>query len=61
MKALQLFLSPQCHLIPKFICLDKKNFSHLIQNIFFVLISGEMGNMENHRSLKGQERKRQQL
>lgn len=35
MKALQLFLSSQSHFTPKFICLDKKDFSHLTQNIFF--------------------------
>lgn len=56
MKAFQPFLSSQCHFIPKFICLDKKDFPHLTQNmLFFVLISGEKGNMENHRRLKGQE------
>lgn len=55
MKAVQLFLSSQYHFIQKFTCLDKKDFSHSIQNKLFVLISGEKGNTENDRRLKGQE------
>lgn len=56
MKALQLFLSSQCHFIPTFTSLDKKLFTFDTEYIFFVLISGEKGNTENHRCLKGQER-----
>lgn len=53
-KVLQVIFSSQCHFIPKCICWDQNEYSsHLIQNVYFIVISGEEGDRESYWRLKG--------